>query len=411
MSAIFLLRYDEIALKGRNRSHFEQALVKHLRWALYGSRPKISRIRGRILLEVEPGQEGSAREVIARIPGISNFSEGSRCGSDLETLKEKTLESFGQFWNRSDPVRFRISANRSDKTYPLKSTELNVALGSAVIGHFGGEKIHVSLNEPDFDIGIEIHKSGAFIYNGRTPGTGGLPVGTAGRVLCLLSGGIDSPVAAWRMMRRGCEVDYVFFENRPFLGRAAALKVMRLAELLARFQFRARLFIVPFADIQVAIRDLCQEKHRVVLYRRFMMRIANRILERGQHLGLVTGESLGQVASQTLENMAATDILAAAPVYRPLVAMDKLDIIKFARQIGSFDISIESAPDCCAVFMPQKPATRAKIEWLEEDEKKLDTEGLITAALDAVETIEVPVRNRATPSPETAPSPEPTTPD
>jgi thiamine biosynthesis protein ThiI len=247
----------------------------------------------------------------------------------------------------------------------------------------------VNIKEAEYVLEIEIGSSETVVFDNREPGLRGLPVGSSGNVLCLLSGGIDSPVSAFMMACRGCRVHFVFFDNQPFLGRGGYDKVLILAKKINHFQTRGTLFVVPFQDVQAAIRDHCNEENRVVLYRRMMYRIAAEIADRQGSLALVTGESLGQVASQTLENLAAVSCVTSVSVFRPLIGMNKESIISRAKEIGTYETSIEPQPDCCSVFMPKNPATRSKIPFLERDEEKIPWKELCDDALAKVEIIKV----------------------
>jgi tRNA uracil 4-sulfurtransferase len=387
---LYLLRYDEIGLKGGNRKLFEERLASHVRESVKGcGKLKVRRIQGRIIIDGDFERVEELEERLGKIPGLHSFSRGYHCELELEALKIAACEALRRSWDGKTPVTFRISTRRSNKKFPLRAVEVNVEVGAHLVRTFGQDLLKVKLENAEVDISLELQKQGAVVYEGLKKCIGGLPVGSAGRVLCLLSGGIDSPVAAFQMMRRGCWVDYIFFENRVFLGRAAYDKVVRLAKVLGSFQSRARLFVVPFSNIQVAIRDACTDRHRVVLYRRFMYRIADRVAKDHKLLGLVNGECLGQVASQTLENIQAVNQVVESCVYRPLISMDKVQIMQTSRAIGTFDISIEDAPDCCSVFMPAKPATRTKISWLKEDESKLDVEKLVSEAIENMELLNV----------------------
>ena len=387
-NGMWIVRYSEIALKGGNRSSFEHALVRALarRLKTCGD-PTIKRTRGRLWIDDQPEHRETVRQVLSMTPGVHNFSLARKCDTDIEILKKEALDSFRQEWSGDRPICFRITSKRSDKRYPMTSEELNLALAGHIYRNSREELLSVSLENPELNLGVEIHDGFAAIHLVSEPGVGGLPVGTAGNVMCLLSGGIDSPVAAWQMIRRGCRVHHVFFENRTFLGRGAFDKVERLAQRLAVLQGPSTLTVVPFSDIQVAIRDNCLPKNRVVLYRRFMYRISEIIMNQHKCLGLVTGENLGQVASQTLENIRAVDTTVEACVHRPLLCLDKADIIKVARDIGTFETSIEEAPDCCSVFLPKRVATRASIENLERDETRLDVAALEAKAVEMAECI------------------------
>ncbi len=388
--SMWIVRYSEIALKGGNRSVFERALVSELQRRLRDcGKPKVRRTRGRIWVDDDPPYREQVRRELQLTPGVHSFSIAQQCAKDIETLKARSLEVFREAWAGDRPVRFRVTTKRADKSYPMISDEVNRVLAAHLFDNSPDELLSVSLKEPELNLGVEIRETFAAIHLVTEMGVGGLPVGTAGDVMCLLSGGIDSPVAAWQMVRRGCRVHHVFFENRTFLGRGAFDKVERLAGRLAHLQGATTLTAVPFSNIQVAIRDFCRERNRVVLYRRFMYRIAERIMQQHNCLGLVTGENIGQVASQTLENLRAVDTTVDACVYRPLLCLDKAHIIDIAREIGTFETSIETAQDCCSVFLPKRPVTRARIEELEADEAKLDVAALEQEAIDTAECIKL----------------------
>jgi thiamine biosynthesis protein ThiI len=385
---MWIIRYAEIALKGGNRAFFEHALLRDIKRRLTGcGAPAVTRTHGRLWVADDPRHREQVRRELLLLPGIQSISLAQKCANDMQTLKTRGLEIFRAAWSGDEPARFRITTRRADKRYPMRSEEVSRELGAHILQNAPDGLLSVSLGDPELNLHVEIHGEFAAIYLVVEPAAGGLPIGTGGKVMCLLSGGIDSPVAAWQMMRRGCKVHHVFFENRTFLGRGAFDKVERLSQRLAHFQGKSTLTAVPFSDIQVAIRDKCEPRNRVVLYRRFMYRIAERIMRRHRCLGLVTGENIGQVASQTLENLRAVDITVEAPVYRPLLCMDKVQIIEIARQIGTFETSIEEAQDCCSVFLPKHPETRARIENMEADEVHLDVAALEQQAIEAAESI------------------------
>jgi thiamine biosynthesis protein ThiI len=277
---------------------------------------------------------------------------------------------------------FRVSAKRSDKTFPKMSVDIEREVGGAV-GQATG--LSVDLDEPDHVVFLEVLRDRILCSTEKRPGPGGFPVGASGRVMALLSGGIDSPVAAWRMMKRGCRVVFVHFHAFPLLDHTTIDKTRSLAKLLARYQFRSRLVQVPFGPVQQTIVAACPAPLRVVLYRRFMVRIAEALAVRHRTRALVTGESLGQVASQTLDNMAAIDVVAAGPILRPLVGMDKEEITREARRIGSFAISTLPDQDCCQLFVPRSPATAAKIHELERAEEALDIRALVGQCVQGAE--------------------------
>jgi thiamine biosynthesis protein ThiI len=392
MNTIYIIRYSEIGLKGKNRYVFEDQLVKNIRKPLKNKIEDflIKKIRGRILLTISnKNDEAYIDKILQLIAGVHSFSKGEKVEENIDVWKEKCCELFESEWDGNSTVQFRVTCTRSKKNFPQKSSEINTILGAELVTRFGEDKLKVNLKNPQINIGLEINNDGSIVYSGSQCGLGGLPVGTAGKVLCLLSGGLDSPVAAFNMMRRGCAVHYVFFENRTFLGRAAYDKVVRLAEILSQFQSKVKLHIVPFSDIQVAIRDNCDQKNRVILYRRFMYRIAEKIMDKNNMLGLVNGENLGQVASQTLENIKAVNIVVDSVVYRPLISLDKQQIVDSSKKIGTYETSIEEAPDCCSVFMPKRPTTQANIEKLIEDEKNINVEEMENSAIDSMEVLTI----------------------
>ncbi len=384
MPRIWIIRYAEIALKGDNRRHFEQALADDIkrRLAPFGA-PAVTRTRGRIWVADEPRRHDAVGDALRTIPGIHSFGPAWQCPTAIETLEAEATLRFREAWDGARPIRFRVTTRRADKRYPMSSTAVNARIGAALLQAAPPGLLKVDLGRPELELFIELHTGMAVLYTSLSAGAGGLPVGTAGPVMCLLSGGIDSPVAAWQMIRRGCRVHAVFFENRLFLGRGATDKVERLAAHLACFQGPATLTTVPFNPIQTAIRDACSPRNRVVLYRRFMYRIAEQVMTRQKCLALVTGENLGQVASQTLENLHAVNATVRACVYRPLLCMDKQDIITQAERIGTYPISIEPAADCCSIFLPDRPVIKARLADIEADEARLDVPQLEADAMGA----------------------------
>jgi thiamine biosynthesis protein ThiI len=318
------------------------------------------------------------RERLERCFGIANFSRVFEAPRDMEALTGRVLAGIeGERF-----ATFRISSRRSDKGFPLRSADIDRALGAAVAAKTGAR---VDLTRPERVVYVEVLHDRILCSFERLPGPGGFPVGASGRVLALLSGGIDSPVAAWRMMKRGCSVHLVSFHAFPLQDRTLIDKAQDLARLLARWQLRSRLLLVPFAQVQQTVVASCPAPLRVVLYRRFMLRIAERRARKVHAKALVTGESLGQVASQTLDNMATIDEAAGMPVLRPLVGMDKQEITSQAEALGSFPISTLPDQDCCQLFVPRSPAVAASLDEVRAAEAALDVEGLVRAALAAAE--------------------------
>jgi thiamine biosynthesis protein ThiI len=374
-----LVRYHEIALKGANRPFFVEKLADNLRRATGDlGRVRVTSLAGRISLEAESVSWEALRDRVANVFGVANFSPVHESPPDFASLEARVLETL----RGRVPGSFRVRARRSYKGYPKTSLEIERELGAAVVRETGAR---VDLEGADLTLYVEVLRDRVFFSIEKLPGPGGFPVGSAGRVMALLSGGIDSPVAAWRMMKRGCTVVAVHFHAFPLQDRTTIDKARELARILSRYQFRTRLLLVPFGAVQQTIVAACPAPLRVVLYRRFMMRIAEALAARRRAKALVTGESLGQVASQTLDNLAVIDEAARGPVLRPLVGMDKEEISAQARRIGSFETSTLPDQDCCQLFVGRHPATAARIEEVRAAESVLDTQGLVGAAVRGAE--------------------------
>lgn len=386
--AALLVRYGEIGIKGGNRPFFEKVLAKNLRVAL-GHVPhlRISHLRGRMLVRGDAAADEMARAA-KRVFGVTSVSPALVLPRDPEALipaaLTETERALGQRAS-GQPVPFKVEVRRADKTYPLRSIEIARSVGAALLQRF--PQLKVQLEEPELTVGVDIRPEGVFLYAGRDQAPGGLPVGSTGRVACLLSGGIDSPVAAWLAMKRGMRVDFVSFYSFPFVGPQTREKIIRLGEKLAEWQPQAQLHVVPFSDYQEAIRDHAPEGYRTILYRRAMQRIATVIARRRKGLALVTGESVGQVASQTLKNMRLIESASGLPVLRPLVTMDKTEIIALAREIGTYELSTLPAPDCCTVFQPSNPVIHGHLRDVEEAESRFDLDQLTYDAVHNTERI------------------------
>ncbi len=385
-----LVRYDEIGLKGRNRKFFEKCLLRNIKRVLSCSDDVVySSPRGRIFLDIPASFSGECTHRLKSVPGIASFSIGISMTTDFDAIAERGVQWIEPRLESTGSLKFCVKTRRSIKSFPKTSPEVNFEVGSRIMARLSSKGLVVNITEAEYVLEIEIGPLGAVVFDSREPGLRGLPVGSSGSVLCLLSGGIDSPVSAFMMACRGCRVHFVFFDNQPFLGRGGYDKVLSLAKKINRFQARGILFVVPFQDMQGAIRDHCSEENRVVLYRRMMYRIADVIASRYSFMGLITGESVGQVASQTLENLAAVSCVTSLSVFRPLIGMNKESIITRAKEIGTYETSIEPQPDCCSVFMPQNPVTRSKIPLLERDEEKIPWQELRDEALAKMEIIKV----------------------
>lgn len=371
-----LAHYSEVALKGKNRPWFIGRLVRHLHMALAGlSVKEIRTPMGRI--EIVLGREATAGEIrdrMSRVFGIANYSVATRVPLDFDGMAEAIVSRLPP---RESVGSFRVYVRRADQHFGTPSPDLARDLGSRV-WHARGWK--VDLDHADLVITVEVVPGRAYLYMQKEPGPGGLPTGTAGRVTALLSGGIDSPVAAWRMMKRGCHVSLVHFHSAPFLSNTSQDKARRLAAVLTRYQLRTRLFLVPFGELQRQVTLSVPGDLRVIVYRRFMLRIAERMARHMRAKALVTGDVIGQVASQTLDNIAAADTAARLPVLRPLVGMDKEEIMNQAQRLGTFGISIEPDEDSCTLFTPRHPETHARRHQIDEVEAGLPVADMVKAA-------------------------------
>ena len=384
----FVVHYQELALKGKNRPWFLGRLVRNLRRAVSDlDVDAVRALMGRIEIVLGPGARvEEVNERIRRTFGIANFSRAGRTALDLEALAAAILADLGD----RECSSFRVSARRADKRFPLTSPQVEREIGGRIKSARGWR---VDLESPALDVRVELLTDQAFYFFGKERGPGGLPTGTAGRVACLLSGGIDSPVAAHRMMKRGCSATFVHFHSYPILSRASQEKAHELVRLLTAWQQRSRLYLVAFGEIQQQVVLSVPGPLRVVVYRRLMLRIAERIARaRGAH-ALVTGDVVGQVASQTLENLAVVGSAATLPIFRPLIGMDKDEITAEAIRLGTYPISIIPDQDCCTLFTPRNPATRAKLALVEAAEAALPIEALVERAVHdaAVEAFEYPM--------------------
>ena len=381
-----IVHYQEIALKGRNRPWFIDRLASSLRDATADlDVTHVRPLMGRIEVGLGPAADWSAvRERLGRVFGVANFARSRSTGREVDEIAGAILRHLAE----PDAVAaegvtsFRVRATRADKTYPLTSPQIEREVGGRIKAARGWR---VDLASPDLPITIEVLPDRVFYALGKEPGRGGLPTGTSGAVLCLLSGGIDSPVAAYRLMKRGCRVRFVHFHAYPILSRASLDKTQEIADLLTRHQLRSRLYSVRFGEIQQTIVLSAPPPLRVVLYRRMMMRIAERLAGVCGAKALVTGEAVGQVASQTIENLAVINDVVGLPVLRPLIGSDKEEITQEARRLGTYPISIIPDQDCCTLFVPRRPATRARPEDVKRAERNLPVAELVDRAVAGVE--------------------------
>jgi len=380
MTQTLVIHFLELSLKGKNRSWFINQLVRSIRSALTGLEVShVRHVQGRI--EARLGDNANWPEVKERLrglPGIANFA----CAVQTEADVEKIWEAMRPMLEGRAPESFRVKMRRVNKQFPIESPVVERALGERVISEKGWR---VNLSRAALTLHVEALGEHALVYADRERGAGGLPLGTGGKVLCLLSGGIDSPVAAWRMIRRGCTALFVHFHAYPILSIASQNKARELAAILAKRQLKSKLFLVPFGSVQQQIVLAVPPPLRVVMYRRFMVRIAEEIARKHNALALVTGDVVGQVASQTLENIAAVNQVATMPVFRPLIGCDKEEITAEAREIGTYETSILEDQDCCTLFTPELPSTRTTLRLIEDAEKALDVPALVAMALEGLE--------------------------
>jgi thiamine biosynthesis protein ThiI len=373
-----VIHYHEISLKRNNRGWFENCLHRHLTALLRGFEyAGIRRFAGRMFIDLAAGSPiGPMSERLKTAFGIANFAVARRVPADMEAIRSGAAEEVaGRHF-----ASFRVEARRGTKDFPLNSQQIAVDLGAHLRAATGAA---VRMDDPELTCFVEIVGSDAYLYFERIAGGGGLPARSGGRLMALLSGGIDSPVAAYRMMRRGCRVAYVHFHSFPHTTAESQEKVRSILRILSRYQENSRLYLVPFCDLQRELVAYTPAPLRVILYRRFMVRIAETLSGRERASALVTGDSLGQVASQTLENLSVVSAATRLPIFRPLIGDDKEDIIALARRIGTYDISILPDQDCCTLFVPKHPETMARLEEVEAVEKGLEVGRLVDTAVAA----------------------------
>lgn len=384
MNEIVLLKYGEIALKGLNRNTFEDILIKNIRKRLkvYG---KFKITKAQSTIYIEPNENINADELIEKLSkvfGISKLCKSAIAPKDFDKICEITLDYLADTLEYART--FRVSAKRADKKFPMNSPQICCELGGVILDKY--PHLKVSLDNADVDVVVEIRDAGAYIHAGAIDGAGGLPVGSSGNGLLLLSGGIDSPVAAYMMAKRGIYISAVHFVSPPYTSERARLKVVKLCEKLAPYCGNIMLFCVPFTEIQEAIRDNCPTEYFTIIMRRIMFDVAQRIAEKDECIALITGESVGQVASQTLKAMVCTDAACKMPVLRPVVGMDKTEIIEIARKIDTFETSVLPYEDCCTIFTPKHPKTKPSLEEIEKGQNAYNFEPLIVQAVENTTT-------------------------
>jgi tRNA uracil 4-sulfurtransferase len=377
-----VIHYNELGLKKGNRDYFEKRLCTNIDAALTDcGAAKAGRISGRILLPLRAGTDvGEIKTRLAKVFGIAYFAEAWASPQAVENLEANAWKLMEARTYKS----FRIETRRADKRFPQTSVEINQRVGAFVKDR---SKARVDLDNAELTCWIEIVEKYALLYVERLPGPGGLPVGTGGKVVVLLSGGIDSPVAAWKMMKRGCTPVYVHFHSFPYTNKESQEKAKQLARLLSQYQLRAKIYLIPFAEVQRHIMVGSRLETRVILYRRYMIRLAEQVARREQARVLVTGDSVGQVASQTIENIDVISRAVPMPILRPLIGDDKIEIVALARRIGTYEISILPDQDCCSLFVPKHPETKGDLEEIEQSESRLDLTETMQAAMDSAEVL------------------------
>jgi thiamine biosynthesis protein ThiI len=391
--SVLLCRYGELFLKSGNRKRFEGVLVSNVQAALAGvSDARVEAPHGRLLVRVPRAHVEEAAARVERVFGLVSLSVARVVAADEAAIGDAAVAEAQAALERMGPSKppaaaaptFRVDANRADKSFPVPSMELGSRVGARIVAATG---LPVDLHAADLHIGVEVTSRGAFVYAGTRPAPGGLPVGVSGRGLLLLSGGIDSPVAGWLAAKRGLALDAIYFHSPPFIGEKSKDKVLALGRILGRWGALRSVIVVPFTDAQRKLVDGGAGELAVVLYRRMMMRIADEIADGLRAGALVTGENLGQVASQTIENMTAIAAVCRRVIIRPLVTYDKTETTDLARRIGTFETSILPFDDCCSLFVPRHPATKARAQDAERIEADLDVAAIVAAAVAGAERV------------------------
>ena len=389
---ILIVRCGEVALKGMNKPYFERMLADRIRTNLKGfDGVDVKRHEGLIFVRADKrlSMDAIIKET-TKVFGVASVSKAIEAEPELDKIGEAAVGYMTELINTRGVKTFKVEAKRADKSFPVKSPEIGRIIGAKIL--IGCKVLKVDVHDPDVLLHVDVRHDRTYIYEGKVSGFGGLPLGTNGKGMVLLSGGIDSPVAAWMMAKRGMLIEAVHFHSYPYTSPRAQQKVEELAGILASYCGRFKMHVINLLPIQEQIVMNCPEEETTILVRRFMMKIAERIAEKRDCMMLITGENLGQVASQTAEALVVTDASVTKPVMRPLIAMDKVDIMEKAKEIGTYEKSIEPYEDCCTVFLPKHPTTKPRLERILASEGKLDAEGLIEAALNSAEVVDIDVR-------------------
>lgn len=385
---IFIVRYGEVALKGMNKPYFERMLTERIKKLLKRKFENFTVKRQDGLVFVRADKEYAKEDIIKEISkvfGVASISPAVEAESHLDAIGEAAVEYMKGLIEEKGVQSFKVKAKRADKNFPVKSPEIGRIIGAKVL--IGCKVLHVDVNDPDVMLHVDVRQDRSYIYQDKIAGFGGLPLGTNGKGMTLLSGGIDSPVATWMMAKRGMMIEAIHFHSFPYTSQRAQEKVEDLARIVATYCGNFKMHVVNLLPIQEAIVQNCPEEETTILVRRFMMRIAEAVAKDTGCGMLITGENLGQVASQTAEALVVTDASVQLPVMRPLIAMDKVDIMDKAKEIGTYETSIMPYEDCCTVFLPKHPTTKPKLDRILESESKLDCEQLIADAIAAKEVV------------------------
>ncbi|MBB6448147.1 thiamine biosynthesis protein ThiI [Geomicrobium halophilum] len=386
-----LVRYAELALKGKNRAEFERTLKGNINRALAPfPSAKAKRTFGRLIVEIHDEDAEAIMEKLQRIFGIASLSYALKTNHELVNIQATALELMNQ---HESAKTFKVSARRSYKSFPIRSQQLNHEIGSYVLTNT--ENISVDVHTPDVELSVEVREQGAYISAGKIPGPGGLPVGTSGKVMLMLSGGIDSPVAGYLALKRGAQVEAIHFHSPPFTNERAKQKVVDLSHIIAEYGGSIRLHVIPFTEIQQHIHAQVPASYEMTIMRRMMMRISEQVAAEQEALALVNGENLGQVASQTLESMNTTEEVVNTPVFRPLITMDKIEVMDIAKQIGTYETSILPYEDCCTIFLPAESTTKPSRKKANHFESYLEVEEMVTKAVSNRESFTVQANDRS----------------
>lgn len=388
MYNILIVKYGEIGVKGKNRYIFENKLIKNVKNILKPiGKFNLYKEYGRIYVDLDGYDYEEIVEEVRKVFGIVGVCPAVRAEKDYNLLKELALKMLEEKIDQGYKS-FKVDSRRGDKDFKLTSQEMSLDIGGYLVSQVK-DKIAVDVRNPEVKIHCELRQNHVMVYSDTIPGYGGLPLGTNGRAMSLLSGGIDSPVASWMVAKRGMELECIHFHSYPFTSEKSQEKVRDLAQILSKYCGRVRLHKVNMLEIQKAIGLNCKDEEMTIISRRFMMRIAQQVAESRRCDALVTGESIGQVASQTIQGLTCTNASVSMPVFRPLIAMDKTEIIDIAQKIGTFETSILPEEDCCTVFSPKKPVTKPKLDRIERSENALDVEKLIQDAIDNIEVEDI----------------------